>query len=110
MSAPTLIAALNKKVQSEIDRRVEPKKRIPSDVYFGVVLVYGGSKGMQNPSAGDRAAQRAQGQLSPQAGEENDLWKRIRDFTYFTTGHDSSLEPGTLMFRLFPVIQEDTDN
>lgn len=107
MSSASLFNALERRVQKAItDSKSDGIKRLNDDVYFGVILIYGGTKGVAN-SVGDRNAIRAQNLLSPKDAKQDQLWARIRPFTYFTTGHQSDLDPGQLMFRLFPVIEEE---
>jgi hypothetical protein len=98
MSAAQLAEALEAKVKAAKD--------MPPDVYFGVVLIYGGSKN-QSTQVGDKAASDAQEKLATTEGKNLTLgWNRIRSITYFTTGHDSDFGKGTVKFKLFPVIRE----
>jgi len=108
MSANLLFNALERLVNQAIsESKDDAIKRLNDDVYFGVILIYGGAKGVSS-SIGDRNAERAQTQLSQKDSGQEQLWSRVRPFTYFTSGHDSSLEPGTVMFKLFPVIREES--
>jgi hypothetical protein len=108
MSSVSLFNALEMQVKKAIaDSKTDGIKRLNNDVYFGVILIYGGAKGVA-ASVGDRNADRAQTQLSLKDSNQEQLWSRVRQFTYFTAGHDSSLEPGTVMFKLFPVIREES--
>ena len=89
-----------------LEAEVKTAKDMPSDVYFGVVLIYGGSKN-KSTKVGDRAAINAQQKLAPAEGASPNLtWKRIKSITYFTTGHDSDYSQGAIKFKLFPVVRE----
>jgi hypothetical protein len=66
------------------------------EIRFGVIIVYGGSKGEQN-NFGDRLAERAEEILS-------ESWIRVEPTTYFETGHDQGLVAGGLNLKLFPVL------
>lgn len=72
------------------------------DTYFGVIIVYGGSRGADS-SVGDRSAMSAQQKLS--IG-----WDRVKKYTFFEVGHASDLPIGYLSFKLFPFISESADS
>lgn len=93
-------ASLHARLDDEIAQRLAVDPDLASlagtnELTFGVIILYGGSNGRQN-EVGDRAAERAQERLT--------TWAGILPTTYFETGHDSGASPGTLTFKMFPVL------
>lgn len=87
MSGAGLIELLNKKID---------ESGIKTS-HFGVIIIYGGSKGVDN-SLGDRNARKAQMKLSSS-------WTSVRDITFFEIGHTSDLRSNDLRLKLFPYLQ-----
>lgn len=101
MSAPRLIAALDRKVAGVVDN--EPDLALiarDKPLSFGVIILYGGSRG-QDTIIGSKAAQAAEDKLS--------VWSAILPTTYVETGHDSRIVPGNLSFKLFPSLSAIVD-
>ena len=68
--------------------------------HFGVIIICGGSRGVNN-STGDENARRAQEKLSS-------TWNKVRRVTFFQPGHNTQLSPNNIQLKLFPYIQDNT--
>jgi hypothetical protein len=68
--------------------------------HFGVIIIYGGSRGVAN-SIGDDNAKKVQERLSS-------TWNKVRRVTFFQPGHDTQLSPSDIQLKLFPYIQDNT--
>ncbi len=68
--------------------------------HFGVIIIYGGSRGVDNRT-GDTNARNTQEKLSSQ-------WEKVRKVTFFETGHTTELGPRDIQLKLFPYIEDNT--
>lgn len=96
------VAALHARLDAEIEERKADDPDFSrligsAQVTFGVVILYGGSSGQRN-EVGDRAAEEAEQRLA--------TWSAILPTTYFETGHNSGAAPGSLTFKMFPVLPD----
>lgn len=89
------------KLQATIDSKLRRRPGLGSAREFGVVLIFGGSKG-QDSSAGSRTASDVKNKLAPVSLP---LWKGIRRTTYLRAYHDTSTEPDSVTLVLFPIVK-----
>ncbi len=93
MSAASLRAAIDRAVMREN----------LADTHFGVIIIYGGSRGIDS-SRGDEFADKVQMMLTGESAEP--AWPRVKPTTYFETGHDNHLSFGDVTLKLFPLLQD----
>lgn len=89
------------KLQATIDSKLREKSELGSAKEFGVVLIFGGSRG-EIPSTGSRTANDVKNKLAPVSLP---LWKGIRGTTYLRAYHDTSTEPDSVTLVLFPIVK-----
>jgi len=77
-----------------------PELRTASDWDYGVILIFGGSKG-GSLKDGDRIAKIAQRKIKP---GDTTGWRKIRRDTFFKSLHETSLPLGSVKIELFPII------
>ena len=93
--------------QDAIERKIrllvksDIKLKDASEWDFGVILIYGGTKGRKKSSDGDRIAEIAMKKISP---DKQTQWKKVRETTFYEPGHDMSLPYGSVKLKLFPII------
>lgn len=100
MSSTKLQATIDLKLR-ENDLKLREKSGLGSAKEFGVVLIFGGSRG-KIPSAGSRTANDVKNKLAPVSLP---LWKGIRGTTYLRAYHDTSTEPDSVTLVLFPIVK-----
>lgn len=88
-------------LRAVIERAVK-KENLP-DTHFGVIIIYGGSRGIDS-SRGDQFADKVQTMLTGVSTES--AWPRVKPTTYFETGHDNHLSYGDITLKLFPLIRD----
>lgn len=89
------------KLQATIDSKLRERPDLGSAEEFGVVLIFGGSRG-QNHSAGSRTANDVKNKLAPVSLPP---WKKIRLTTYLGAYHDTSTDPDSVKLVLFPIVK-----
>lgn len=93
--------------QRQVDRKIDLlaksnfKLQAASTWDFGVVLIFGGSKGRKNIGDGDRVAKEALIKISPDLPNR---WSKVRDTTFFEPVHDKDIPYGSVKLKLFPII------
>jgi hypothetical protein len=70
---------------------------------FGVVLIYGGTKGRKDIGDGDRVAKEARNKLSPNAQSR---WSKLSANAFFEPVHDTGIPYGSVKLKLFPIISK----
>ncbi len=100
MSSTKLQATIDSKLR-ENDSKLREKSGLSSAKEFGVVLIFGGSRG-QSSSAGSRTANDVKNKLAPVSLP---LWKGIRRTTYLRAYHDTSTDPDSVTLVLFPIVK-----
>ena len=98
-------ASFQQKIEQEIDAQAQSRTDLStaSSWDYGVILIYGGSKGRSSTEDGDRSAAIARNKIAPL---NQPPWKKIRPSTFFEPGHDKSLPYGSVKLKLFPIISK----
>ena len=98
----SLAESLDKELKQVYESDASLRALLPFEsIKFGVVYIYGGSRGYAT-THGDREAERAAKVL--RAGKTG--WTRVGPLTYIEAVHDLQLSGKSLRFKLFPVLVE----
>jgi hypothetical protein len=101
------VASFQEKIQREIaiQAQTKPELSTASNWDYGVIIIRGGAKGRSDSRDGDRSAAIALQKISP-SSKPTQNWTRIRQSTFFDSGHDSSVPYGSVKLKLFPIISK----